>query len=97
MWLDSVSIESFDEEDIYDGDQVQNWNDIKESYLENYIATQSNASKRPTYKRSAINRLPALYFDNPTSLQIADFVANSYITIFVVGKFQNSIFLLSIV
>ncbi|MDA9231440.1 prepilin-type N-terminal cleavage/methylation domain-containing protein, partial [Rickettsiales bacterium] len=92
LWLDSVSVESFDNEDIYDGDRVQNWNDIKESYLKNYIATQSNSSKQPTYKRSVVNRLPALYFGNSTFLQIADFTANAYLTIFVVGKFEDSNF-----
>ncbi len=96
LWLDSISVDSFDNENPIDNGEIENWNDIKESYLANYVATQANISKQPIFKKSVINSLPAIQFnsDNGSSINIANFTANAYMTIFVVGKFNNSNFII---
>jgi hypothetical protein len=87
LWLDSTSVKSFDDEDIEDGDEIENWNDIKQSISSSYVAT-SPTTKRPLYDEDAINKLPGVKFDGSDDyMQIANFKANGYFTLFVAGKF----------
>ena len=88
LWLDAVSAASFDDEFIEDGDEVTNWNDIKSSHLEPYVATQATAINKPIYHDNILNKLPAVTFDGVNDfLSIANFQANGYLTVFVVGQF----------
>ena len=94
LWLESTSLDSFDDEDIEDGDLVENWYDISPQNLNSYIATQSTSDSRPIYTKKAIGKLPGVNFDDTDdSLSISNFNANGYITIFVVGKFTDSDFI----
>lgn len=92
LWLDAVSDVAFDDSEIYDGDPVPNWYDIKPSHTEPYIAMQTTPANRPTYIKDGIGKLPAVVFDaaNNSFLDVSNFAANSNITAFVVGKFTNS-------
>lgn len=92
LWLEATSVDSFDSANIDDGDSVDNWNDIKSSSIGNYIATES--TNPPSYNPIILDDLPGVVFDGTDdSLEIANFDANAYITLFVVGKFNSSDFL----
>lgn len=95
LWLDAVSIESFDDVDIYDGDTIPNWYDIKSSPTAPHIATQTLPTNKPTYLKDGVGKLPAVVFDGVDDfLSVENFSANGFITIFVVGKFANSNFII---
>lgn len=90
LWLDSIAVKSFDNEKIKDGDEIINWNDLNISDQDPYIAS-SVATKRPLYDEDAINDFPGVKYDGTDDyMQITDFTANSYMTLFVVGKFDNT-------
>lgn len=90
LWLDSTSVKSFDDEDIEDGDEIENWNDIRKSFSSTHTAT-ATATKRPLYDEDAINKLPGVKFDGVNDhMQIASFSANAYMTLFAVGKFSTT-------
>ncbi len=89
LWLESTSVDSFDDEYVEDGDEVTNWNDIKDSHLDSYIAT--SPTNKPTYDEDALNKLPGVSFNGIDDfLQIDNFAANAYMTLFVVGDFSNT-------
>ena len=55
LWLDASQIAG-----LNDGDAVATWSDLSGNALD---ATQSTASRRPTYQTSEINSRPAVQFD----------------------------------
>jgi type II secretory pathway pseudopilin PulG len=93
LWLDTTSSEAFDDENIEDGDDVENWHDTKNSYLAPYVATQLTPLNRPLFDDDDINKLPGVKYDGSNHfLSIANFKANMHMTLFVVGKFNNANF-----
>ena len=81
LWLETTNTKSFSEfnssvtpnrydyiKDIKDGKSIAKWNNLANNYaiIEDISATQTNSSLQPTYIRSAINGIPALYFDGKT-------------------------------
>ncbi len=86
LWLESTLLDSFNDKQLNDGDLITNWYDIKSSHISQYITT---SSVPPSYNYAAINGLPGISFDNINRfLQISNFKANAYMTLFVVGKFN---------
>lgn len=79
MWLKADSITG-----IADGQTVTNWYDSSGNGL---VATQANASLRPTYRASVINNLPSLQFGPSTrhAFGIAGLNAGNNVTIFIVA------------
>ena len=89
LWLDAVSSAGFDSDFIDDGSLVSKWHDIKNSYLEPYVAVQDNGENRPIYRDSILSKLPAISFDGNDFLTIPKLQTNGYLTIFVVGQFTQ--------
>ena len=89
LWLDATSEKAFKDE-IDDGDSISEWKDIKISHLEKYVAQQTDSAKQPIYRLKGINNLPVVEYDSNDSLNVDDFYLSSYMTLFLVGKFEDS-------
>jgi prepilin-type N-terminal cleavage/methylation domain-containing protein len=92
LWLDATSKYAFNDIAIEEGLAISQWNDTKKSHITPYNATQTTQNLQPSYKKHAVKKLPGIYFDGSNSLSIANFASNGYMTIFVVGQFDNSLF-----
>jgi len=97
FWIDSTSEKSFIDLEAQDGTLLSTWYNINPQRTKNYDMVQSGGSiYQPYYKTSAINNLPAVYFDGNsrsfynTSVTIGDLVGNDQVTLFVVQKVSNS-------
>jgi len=108
LWLETVGNEAFSYlntsatpnkyeivKNIQDSHPVHKWNNLKYTEKKEYgdDVLQSNETKRPIFKSSAINGLPALYFDGKTDGTGDFFSFNGKfldkkinITIFIVDK-----------
>ncbi|MEQ9309336.1 MAG: FG-GAP-like repeat-containing protein [Balneolaceae bacterium] len=75
--------------DIQHGGSVDFWQDLSGA---SNNASQSSTSNRPTLDTSAVNNLPALYFNGSSTLEISSSlgIENSDFEIFVVAKSSNS-------
>lgn len=93
LWLETSLVESFDK--IKEtNDDITVWNDINKTSNNPYQAVAGTA--KPKYDLTAINGLPGVKLD-PTGtpgpavssfLQIPNFRADAYFTLFVLGKFD---------
>ena len=63
VWWDSVSEQSFDSSETYDGLQITNWYDLNPQTTAKNNARQASSSLRPYYKDKCINQLPCVNFN----------------------------------
>jgi prepilin-type N-terminal cleavage/methylation domain-containing protein len=106
LWLDTTAQNSFKSDeladtvflnDISDKQTIGWWQDVnlQKVYPARLNFTSSNLVNRPQYHVSAINNLPALYFDGNDFLRIENLLTNiiaseNEITIFVVQNVKSS-------
>jgi len=90
LWIDSTSVESFDDAETEDGSVISTWYDISPQ-----TGTKANFSQtstaRPLYKLNIINGLPAVLFDGTndfmTSVNFPNISTSS--TVFMVVKLPS--------
>ena len=106
LWLDATAQNSFKSDnltntsfltDISDKQTIGWWKDVnlQKVYPARLNFTASNLANRPKYYVSAINHLPALYFDGNDFLRIenlstSNIASENEITIFVVQNVKSS-------
>ncbi len=106
LWLDATAQNSFKSDnltntsfltDISDKQTIGWWQDVnlQKVYPARLNFTASNLANRPKYYVSAINHLPALYFDGNDFLRIenlstSNIASENEITIFVVQNVKSS-------
>lgn len=106
LWLDATAQNSFKSDnltntsfltDISDKQTIGWWKDVnlQKVYPARLNFTASNLANRPKYYVSAINNLPALYFDGNDFLRIenlstSNIASENEITIFVVQNVKSS-------
>jgi Tfp pilus assembly protein PilE len=96
FWLEPTLQKSFNEEDYQDGDLISTWYDLNPLSYSTINFSQATDSKKPKYKRDAINNLPALYFDGGDSLSVSraiklqDIADKDSITIFIVERMDST-------
>lgn len=93
LWLETSSIDSFDSVEVVNNGQISTWKDINPNATSPRNATQSIASRRPTYVEKGFNNLPTLKFDGVDDfLNLPDgtfpYGSSSY-HIFLVAKFPG--------
>ena len=93
LWLESTSVNSFDEKKLVDNQTIPKWNDINPQKLTKLNFIQTTTANQPKYVEKLINNLPALQFDNQQmlaidNLKISELVSSNQATIFMV---QNSL------
>lgn len=87
LWLETTRRDSFDTIKV-DENEIPVWNDLTLVNNGKYVAVDAGGTTTPTYDVDAINGLPGVKMDGLDDyLTIADFKADAYMTLFVVGVF----------
>jgi prepilin-type N-terminal cleavage/methylation domain-containing protein len=93
-WYESTMEKSFDEAEASDGLTITNWYDLNPQVSSGKINfVQGNAGFRPTYQRSSINGLPAIYFNGSkflnTDINTPSLLGSGSATFFFVFRPQD--------
>lgn len=95
IWLDATNESSFIESEREDGQKLSEWNEINMKKTQRLKLIQTDVNKRPIYTSNAINKLPAVKFDDvalspgvrvfvyPSAVS-GDFIPSNQSTVFMV-------------
>ncbi len=95
IWLDATNESSFIESEREDGQKLSEWNEINIKKTQRLKLIQTDVNKRPIYTSNAINKLPAVKFDDvalspgvrvfvyPSAVS-GDFIPSNQSTVFMV-------------
>lgn len=72
LWLETTSSDSFDKENLADGDKVSIWRNINPQLTNKFDVEQTNDNQKPIYRKTVINGLPAIFFDGANYRLIKD-------------------------
>jgi len=95
LWLEATSSDSFDKENLAEGDKVNIWRNINPQLTNKFDVEQTNDSQKPIYKKSGLNGLPAIFFDGANrlikdSLKLSELSSDNSNSIFIVQNHDSS-------
>ncbi len=88
-WYDTVMEKSFIESEVSDSSQLSSWYDLNPFTISDKInLVQTDSARKPIYRSSGINGLPAIYFNGAYFLKsqsnVSPFFAGGSATLFIV-------------
>jgi len=89
LWYDAIMEKSFIESEVSDGSQISVWYDLNPFSISDSInIVQTDSARKPIYRSSGINGLPAIYFNGAYFLKsqtnVSPFFSGGSATLFMV-------------